>query len=93
MLSFSPAMSARSFSRSFKASSPSSDPSMTDMGPLISALEYTQRSAVSNAARCGSIVSISSHSLAVMMWAAISWENPCRLIRRSNRYVITSVSV
>ena len=55
------------------------------MGPFTSALAYTQRSAVSNAASSGSILSISSHALAHMMCAAIRCERPWRRASRSNR--------
>ena len=82
---FSATMSARSFKRSFRAKSPSSEPTMMEKGPFTSALAYTVRSAVSKAARSGSMASISRQEGAAMMWAAICWDRPWRRARRSNR--------
>ncbi len=76
MRPFSATMSARSFSRSFKASRPSSEPMMMENGPFTSADEYTVRSAVWYAASSGYMRSMSSHEGAVMICAAVSCENP-----------------
>ena len=67
------------------ASSPSSEPRITENGPLTSALAYTVRSAVSNAASSGGMRSMASQLGAVMICAAISWDRPWRRHSRSNR--------
>ncbi len=55
---------------------PSSEPRITENGPLTRALAYTVRSAVSNAACAGDMRSMASQLGAVMICAAISWESP-----------------